>query len=310
MDQPLQRVAVLLAAYNGMQWLSEQLESILSQDGVDVTLYVSVDRSNDGTYEWVCSVADSDSRIVPLRYGEVFGGAAKNFFRLLCDVNFESFDYIAFADQDDIWLPNKLQRAHYHLQSRSCDGYSTNVTALWPDGRRTLVNKSQPQMKWDYYFEAAGPGCTYVMTARLAKAIKQCVLAHRERIEEVALHDWFCYAFARSKGYSWYIDSEPSMLYRQHAHNQFGANTGTKALRSRLKQIYSGWWLSQVRLQASILQARELPLIFRLDTSFRPGLFGLSLRAWHCRRRVRDKMFFLLICWLLMLRGPDNGGMR
>ncbi|HBN14018.1 MAG TPA: glycosyl transferase, partial [Pseudohongiella sp.] len=46
---PLQRVAVLLAAYNGMQWLPEQLDSILSQVGVDVTVYVSTDRSSDGT---------------------------------------------------------------------------------------------------------------------------------------------------------------------------------------------------------------------------------------------------------------------
>lgn len=106
---PCPRFAVLLAAYNGMQWLPEQLDSILSQVGVDVTVYVSTDRSSDGTYAWVCDVADTDPRVVPLTYGEVFGGAAKNFFRLLRDVDLEPFDYIAFADQDDIWLPDKAQ---------------------------------------------------------------------------------------------------------------------------------------------------------------------------------------------------------
>lgn len=303
---PLQRVAVLLAAYNGMQWLPEQLDSILSQVGVDVTVYVSTDRSSDGTYAWVCDVADTDPRVVPLMYGEVFGGAAKNFFRLLRDVDLEPFDYIAFADQDDIWLPDKLNTAHRHIVSRGCDGYSSNVTAFWPDGRRVLVNKSQAQMKWDHHFEAAGPGCTYVMTAPLAEAIKQCVLGCQERVEHVALHDWFCYAFARSKGYSWYIDPVPSMLYRQHENNQVGANTGVKALQSRARQVFNGWWLAQVRLIASILDAQELPLISRLDTSYRFALFGLSLRAWQCRRRLRDKAFFALICWALMLKGAGN----
>lgn len=306
-DLPLPRVAVLLAAYNGMQWLREQLDSILEQTGVDIAVYVSVDKSSDGTQTWVSGLAHTDPRIVPLAYGEKFGGAAKNFFRLLRDVDLRSFDYIAFADQDDIWLPNKLERAYHQITAHGCDGYSSSVTAFWPDGRRAFVNKSQVQQKWDYYFEAAGPGCTYVMTTSLAEAIKQCVLANRQRVDEVALHDWFCYAFARAKGYRWHIDPTPSMLYRQHENNQFGVNSGSKAFQSRASQVFSGWWLAQVRLIASVLEAKDLILISRLDTSFRVALFGLSLRAWQCRRRLRDKLFFALICWALMLKGPNNG---
>ncbi|WP_431483852.1 glycosyltransferase [Pseudomonas solani] len=304
---PWPSFAVLLAAYNGMQWLSEQLDSILGQVGVDVTVYVSTDKSSDGTHAWVCDIADTDPRVVPLIYGEVFGGAAKNFFRLLRDVDFEHFGYIAFADQDDIWMPDKLSRAHRHIVSRGCDGYSSNVMAFWPDGRRALVNKSQAQVKWDYHFEAAGPGCTYVMTAVLAKAIKSYVLDHRRHVDEVALHDWFCYAFARSKGYRWYIDPMPSMLYRQHENNQFGVNSGSKAFQSRAGQVFNGWWLTQVRLISGILETKDLVLISRLDTSYRMALFGLSLRARQCRRRLRDKLFFALICWALMLKGPGNG---
>ncbi|WP_256548350.1 glycosyltransferase [Pseudomonas sp. ENNP23] len=306
-DLPLPRVAVLLAAYNGMQWLREQLDSILEQAGVDVTVYVSVDRSSDDTGAWICDFADSDSRVVPLAYGEAFGGAAKNFFRLLRDVDLQPFDCVAFADQDDIWLPNKLDRACQQILAQGCDGYSSNVTAFWPDGRRVLVNKSQTQVKWDYHFEAAGPGCTYVMTSALAGAIKHCVINHRQLIDEVALHDWFCYAFARAKGYRWYIDATPSLLYRQHENNQFGVNSGFKAFQSRVNQVFNGWWLAQVRLISSILEARDLILISRLNTSYRMALFGLSLRAWQCRRRLRDKLFFALVCWALMFKGPDNG---
>ncbi|WP_237149784.1 glycosyltransferase [Metapseudomonas otitidis] len=303
---PCPRFAILLAAYNGMRWLPEQLDSILSQVGVDVTVYVSTDKSNDGTHTWVCDMADTDPRVVPLIYGEVFGGAAKNFFRLLRDVDFERFDYIAFADQDDIWIPDKLDRAHRHIVSRGCDGYSSNVMAFWSDGHRTLVNKSQAQVKWDYHFEAAGPGCTYVMTAALAAALKHCVINHRRRVDEVALHDWFCYAFARARGYRWYIDATPSLLYRQHENNQFGVNSGFKAFQSRVNQVFNGWWLAQVRLISSILETKDLILISRLDKSYRMALFGLSLCAWQCRRRLRDKLFFALICWALMFKGPGN----
>ena len=66
----LPRVAVLLAAYNGMAYIREQVESILAQDGVDVTIFFSVDRSTDGTERWVGELAGRDRRAVLLPYGE------------------------------------------------------------------------------------------------------------------------------------------------------------------------------------------------------------------------------------------------
>lgn len=47
----LPKVAVLLAAYNGMQWIKEQIDTVFNQQDVDVTIYISVDLSTDGTYE-------------------------------------------------------------------------------------------------------------------------------------------------------------------------------------------------------------------------------------------------------------------
>ena len=99
------KIAVCLAAFNGTHWLTEQLDSILAQTGVAVTVFVSVDVSNDGTEDWVDVRAQADSRIVVLPHGENFGGAARNFFRILREVDLSKFDYVSFADQDDIWLP-------------------------------------------------------------------------------------------------------------------------------------------------------------------------------------------------------------
>lgn len=305
-DAPPPHFVVLLAAYNGRQWLTEQLESIFSQVNVLVTVYVSVDQSGDGTFEWLSDLALTNPHLNLLPYGEVFGGAAKNFFRLLREVDLQPFDYVAFADQDDIWLPDKLSTGCQCLSEQNVDGYSSSVTAFWADGRRELVDKSQPQRRWDYYFEAAGPGCSYVLSARLATEIKNCVLRHPEQIGDVALHDWFCYAFARANGYRWFIDARPSLLYRQHANNQFGVNAGSKAYQSRIGQILNGWWLGQVSLIARLVQAQDLVPVQQLPIAYRRALLTLSWRARQCRRRLRDQLFFALICWVLIIKGPPH----
>src|SRR5438093_9922184 len=97
---------VVLAAYNGMQYIEEKVRSILDQKNVRVTLVVSIDASNDGTEEWFNKLAIHDSRVILLPHGFKFGGAAKNFFRLIREVDLSGFDCLALADQDDIWLPN------------------------------------------------------------------------------------------------------------------------------------------------------------------------------------------------------------
>ena len=156
--------AVLLAVYNGMKYLEEQLQSILSQTGVNVTVFASVDISTDGSDKWLIQASEKDSRIIVLSAEERFGGAAKNFFRLIKDVDFSRFDYVAFADQDDIWNADKLHKAARIIQYSDYDAYSSNVMAFWSDGKVRLIKKSQPQRQWDYIFEAAGPGCTYLMS--------------------------------------------------------------------------------------------------------------------------------------------------
>ncbi|MCZ7080203.1 glycosyltransferase family 2 protein, partial [Salmonella enterica subsp. enterica] len=57
------RILVLLAAYNGMRWISEQVDSILGQEAVSVSLLISVDRSDDGTESWVDQLCIRDSRV-------------------------------------------------------------------------------------------------------------------------------------------------------------------------------------------------------------------------------------------------------
>ncbi|UZE19652.1 glycosyltransferase [Pseudomonas sp. B21-054] len=297
------KVAVLLAAYNGMQWIEDQLASILDQSAVDVTVYISIDPSTDGTEAWCVAYAAAHPEVFVLPAAGGFGGASRNFFRLVRDVDFEGYDFVAFADQDDVWHANKLQRATQAIQARRVEAYSSNVTAFWLNGSTHVLEKAQPQVAWDFLFEAAGPGCTYVMSKKLIDSLKASMVANWQQLQDVSLHDWYCYAFARSHGYCWYIDPEPSMDYRQHERNQVGANKGLSSLVARYKTIHDGWWFNQVQLIALLVGQEDNPFVQTWLKLRRRQLIKLSLSAWHCRRRVRDKVFFFCICWATALIG-------
>lgn len=292
------KVAVLLAAYNGMQWIEEQLASILAQSMVNVSIFISIDPSVDGTEEWCTRYAAQRDNLIVLPPAGNFGGASRNFFRLFRDVDFSEYDYIAFADQDDVWHQDKLARATQVLANDRFDAYSSNVTAFWPNGKTHLLDKAQPQVAWDYLFEAAGPGCTYVISSRLAEQLKASILLHWSKLQQVSLHDWYCYAFARSHGFAWFIDPVPSMQYRQHEQNQVGANTGLNPLIARYKTVHDGWWFSQVCLITHLVGQTQNPFVRQWFRLGRLQLLVLSLSAHKCRRRIRDKVFFFFICWV------------
>jgi rhamnosyltransferase len=298
------KVAVLLAAYNGRAWIEDQTNSILQQDSVEITLFVSVDRSEDGTEQFVDQLSLSEPRLSILPHGKKFGGAGPNFYRLIQEVDFSGFDYVAYADQDDLWLPNKLSWACEELTKSGADGYSSNVTAFWPDGRQLLVNKSQSQVRWDFLFEAAGPGCTYVISHKLVCELQRFIIQHAQSMQNIALHDWFTYAFARSRGYRWVIDDASFMHYRQHANNQVGVNFGLRAFISRFKKILGGWGFAQAFLIADTLGLAKKKPVSDWFTGKRLGYLMLMVNAFSCRRRFRDQLFFLIVCLLMFILGP------
>jgi rhamnosyltransferase len=295
------RYLVLLAAYNGMEWIAEQVSSILNQEGVSVKLLISVDSSTDGTECWVADLAELDPRVEFLAHGVKFGGAARNFFRLIKDAPAEGYHYVAFADQDDIWSTQKLIHAADVLSTACADGYSGNVTAFWPDGKECLIVKSQPQVKYDHLFEAAGPGCTYVFTRTLFSQLKQHIIDGYSEVQCVTLHDWYCYAFSRSQGYKWVIDDNSYMRYRQHSNNQVGVNSGLKAFRTRLLKVFDGWWLNQAALISKLTGVENTPFVQSWISLRRVDLIRLAFSGYKCRRRVRDKIVFTVLCVVLAI---------
>lgn len=238
-----------MATYNGRRWIEPQIDSILAQQGVDVRLLVSDDGSTDGTLDYVAARATADSRIriAPPRAGSP--GVAANFLHLFVMHPVTADCLVAFSDQDDVWRADKLSRQVRLLRASRADAVSSNVVSFDASGRRHLIVKSAPQRRWDYLFEAAGPGSTYVFTpsmhARLVESLS------RLDVSGVGVHDWFLYALTRALGGEWVIDPSPTVEYRQHGDNVQGENRGLGAVRSRLGGLRSGFYRRQFLLTAT-----------------------------------------------------------
>mgnify|MGYP001192060904 CR=1 FL=1 len=258
------KVAILMAAFNGEKWIGKQLESILSQKDVIVDIFVSLDISSDKTLDILKSFkSNNNNNLFILPYGERFGCAAKNFFRLIKEINVKDYDFVAFSDQDDLWLPRKLSKGIELIKSSKSDAYSSDVMAFWQNGKKKLIKKSYPQKEYDFMFESAGPGFTYIFSIKPFIDFQEFVKNNWNEIYELE-HDWLAYSFFRSKGNKWLIDNNSNVLYRQHENNQYGANVSILTFIHRLKLITSGWYAYQVKSISNILELPQVTIKFIL----------------------------------------------
>ena len=299
---PLPRVAVLLATYNGRKFIASQVRTLLNQALCVVNIWVSDDQSTDGTWEWLCERADIESRIFLLPRVERFGNAARNFYRLVREADFSSCEYVALADQDDIWFDDKLATSIRQLRERAVAAVSSDVIALWPNGRKSLIRKSQKQRRLDFLFESAGPGCTYVLTVGFATSFRQFLNDQRQTVGSIQFHDWMLYAWARAYGFAWHIQSCPTMYYRQHGGNEFGANKGLAALQKRIARVRAGWYREQILDIARLICrgpsytpecAATISLVERRTFFSR---VSLAAKVHALRRRTPDRVWLLLAC--------------
>lgn len=285
-DRP--KICVLLATYNGARWLEQQLQSILEQSEVDLTVFVADDCSTDTTPDILRRFAWSHRNVHLLPQVPRRGSAALNFFYLIKHAPLDGFDYVAFADQDDIWFEGRLKRQVQILRAAGAQAVSSDVIAVWPDGRRKLIKKSQPMVTEDHLFEAAGPGCTYLMSRELMVSFQQALCRSDAVATGLANHDWMVYAWARSRGVRWIISSDPTMLYRQHGENELGANVGFGGARSRVRQAGSGWYRRAILEVARFCGLGETLTARQIADGGIWARVQLASRAHHFRRRRRD----------------------
>jgi rhamnosyltransferase len=288
------KCAVLLATYNGEKYILEQVASILNQDKVDITIFVSDDNSSDTTLEQIKKLENENIILLPVV--KRMGSAAQNFFRLIRDVDFSEYSYIALSDQDDIWFLDKLTRAISAIESKELAGYASNVTAFWKSGKTVLVEKSGTEKRWDYLFGSAGPGCTIVLTKETMESFKELLVLKKEQVRKIDLHhDWLIYAYIRANGLKWWVDPTPSMFYRQHEGNELGANSGYKALVNRWKKGRGGWYGEEILRIADICgKLNTMPMKYMITNNYIDKVF-LATKVFSLRRKKLDAFVLALM---------------
>jgi len=214
-----ERVNVLLTTYNGSRFLREQLESIDSQTLSVVRVTVRDDGSPDETNLLVEKWAAGRANVLLLRGPQL--GVTNKFFTVLANPDADS-DYFAFCDQDDVWLPEKVEKAVQAL--RGCDPnipvmYCSRVEYVDENLRHLGFSKVPKSIGFaNALVENIATGCTMVLNRRARDLI--C-----KRLPQKALiHDWWCYVTLSALGKVLY-DKTSSIKYRQHANNVTGAAT-------------------------------------------------------------------------------------
>ena len=295
-----------MAAYNGKQYIAQQLQTILNQTHKPCKILINIDLSTDETVAVVEGYAKKNSEIEILSSNKRFGSSAANFIYLLLNTNLSNTDYIALADQDDLWNEDKLDKAIQKLQ-QGHGGYSSNVEAFWEDGRKKVLEKNQPQQNFDHLFESAGPGCTFVMTKKLALELQNFLKKNQSKITQMKqYHDWLIYAFARTNHFKWFIDGYAGMQYRQHALNDFGAHVGFSGFLVRVKRVIKGEGFDQVLRLIKLIKLENDPFVSKWYPLSRFGFLRLAFYAPQCRRRLREKIYFFFACILVAIIFPKK----
>lgn len=224
------RVLVLMSVYNGGKYLAVQLESIVRQEGVDVSLYIRDDGSADDSETIIHEYAQK----IPITYCKEFNiGAASSFMRLIELVE-EEYDYYAFADQDDFWEKDKLHTAIRYLKNEreSSALYYSNVRRV---GQK--LEKIEDPYKTVYHTEkfpdvlilTEAPGCTMVFNKKLLISLK------KYRPTYIYMHDRWVMQVCAAIGGTIIYDEQPRILYRQHTDN---AIAGLKKVKYNPFQLF------------------------------------------------------------------------
>jgi len=246
-----------------------------------------VDKCIDDTYAFCKKKYSKVNHVYLLDYGERFGSASSNFFHLFRKVDFSGFDYICLSDQDDIWEPYHLENSIKTIIGNNCDGVSSNLRLIYKNSdKKVILNKSQKQTKYDYFFGSIGAGCTFVISHKLAIEFKNFAIKNVDKLNYIFGHDWVIYAFARSNNFLWVARNEVTVNYRQHENNSLGANFGITAKISRFHMIKSGWYKDQVVRIINVISPSQIFLIKPIKR---------ILNFWSYRRSVPDKFLMLLI---------------
>lgn len=234
-------IDISMATYNGEEFIKEQLDSILSQSYTDWQLIISDDCSKDGTVSIIKKYQKQYPDKILLFENDVPSGSAQNnFFNA---IKYTTSDYVMFSDQDDVWLPDKIENTFNKMMEMEKE-YGKNTPVLIHtdlkvvDKNLNTINDSLfKMMNMDsercafnnLLVQNIVTGCT-VMGNR-------ALFNYLEKIPKNAvMHDMWIALIASAFGEIGFVDKS-TMLYRQHGNNSVGAKD-TKSLSYILYKIF------------------------------------------------------------------------
>lgn len=262
-------VAICMAAYNGEKYIAEQITSIINQSYQDWVLFIHDDNSSDSTVNIVTEIAEKHVEKIFLIDDETVSGGSslKNFAAILEWVNRRySFNYYMFSDQDDYWLPQKIEKSIKLVKEK--EGiYKDKPVLVHTD--LSVVDLNLKILGTSFFaYRALNPeikdlnhllaqnnitGCTMIWN----KALNEIVLLSDHRI---VMHDWWIALVACCFGEIYYL-KESTVYYRQHGGNVVGA-TKVNTVRFIIKRLLVKNKAHET-IKKSVLQAKAFLDIYK-----------------------------------------------
>ena len=300
----LPRFLVIMPTFNGERYLEKQIDSILTQKDVDVRLVIRDDVSADQTVN-ILKNADSSIEII---YGQVNLGTTKS-LKLLIQSR-QPNEYLAFADQDDVWEPFHLSRALAEMQN-----YDNDLALLYFPIYR-YIDESDQEIKVrerrkqvglrNALVENPAIGCGIVLNPVAARIITEIPFSNRLNFDQQL------YFVTAIKGQV-IQGSTIGVNYRLHADNQIGIRKSSTAIlrNSNLQSMISHFMDSQKELH-SLFKALNLSKeseIFELLNRHFQSIQGTLLE--RCKNIYkpsfrREKMFDQLLIQLVFTLGKNR----
>ncbi len=213
----MNRVLVLMSTYNGERYIKEQIDSIINQVGVELFLLVRDDGSLDETCKIIESFTDNNNNIVFIKGNNV--GVIKSFSMLIeMSKNYQqSVDYYAFADQDDVWLPDKIETACDSLNMMDSSIpllFSSNSIVVDEKlNKKGMFHKQKPYRTREnvMVYPTTEQGCSMVFNRKALELYNYCPPI-------VSWHDRRMMLLCNFFGKTVYCHT-PLFLYRIHSNN-------------------------------------------------------------------------------------------
>ena len=215
------RISVCMPTYNGSKYVAEQLNSILSQLGPTDEVIISDDGSTDNTLDIIHNIHDDRIKILShKKTPSPFKGTYKTIYTVYKNVEHAlqhaKGKYIFLSDQDDIWLPNKVERVMQEF-------YNGTECVLH---NNTVIN-NQKQILVDSYFSISKPSRNLLRFLTLC-FYQGASMAFTKKILDISLpfpdnnplsHDHWVACVAWTHGKKVSFIQEPLLLYRRHGNN-------------------------------------------------------------------------------------------